>query len=126
MSVHYLFNLMSSEVLNFCHNFKRKRHDTSDMMIFFMFSLRLSSCYIFSSLCPAKQQSVLKRKSSEKYTVHCRDACQDPDNLNRLAIPLVVAPYSCSGGLEFESPAVQSLVRLQKVEDPWGQVFYNK
>jgi hypothetical protein len=59
MSVHYLFNLMSFEVLNFFHNFKRKCHDTLDMM-FFMFSLRLSSCYIFICLFPAKQQSVLK------------------------------------------------------------------
>ncbi len=47
---------------------------------------------------------------------------RDPDNLNRLA-SFGTAPYSQSGGHEFESPSGQNI--KMKVEDPgpWVTVF---
>jgi hypothetical protein len=50
---------------------------------------------------------------------------ENPDNLKRLASPLVGAPYSWSRGHEFDSLARHNLVRQLIVKDPCGQVFYN-
>ncbi len=51
---------------------------------------------------------------------YCREACRDPNSLNRLASPLVRVPYAWSGRHEFEAPAGPNFVRYLKV----AQVFY--
>ncbi len=48
-----------------------------------------------------------------------REASWDPDNLNRLARPLVRAPYSWSEGHEFKTPAGLDLLRYCNWKWKW-------
>ncbi len=60
-----------------------------------------------------------KRQYLAAITVLAKTTCQDPENLYRLASPLVRAPHFCSGRHEFEIPGRTDLDALTKSGKPF-------
>ncbi len=63
---------------------------------------------------------IRRKKTNNKlfFTVDCREACRDPDNLNWLARSMVdLLTLIRRAGHEFESPAGQNFAQVTKSED---------